>query len=95
MKADLLEGYTREQATFCKTKSSSCSNETGKVVHNTQQGSANCPDDHDERDPDRRGQLLQHQVRRNLCKDVCWEKRCDSDLVVVSSYSDRGFGRET
>jgi hypothetical protein len=54
------------------------------VLYNTEESSANTPNNHDEGDPKCRTSTLHHHVTRNFCEHVEGEEDGQSDLAIVS-----------
>jgi len=76
--------HTREETTFCDTKTGTSGEETVVVVDYTHQCTANTPSDHDERDPEGWSCLLHHQVGGDLCENVEWEEDGEGNLSRIS-----------
>jgi hypothetical protein len=62
------------------------------VLYNTEESSANTPDDHDEGDPKCGTSTLHHHVTRDFCEYVEGEEDSQSNLIIVSISYNRVSG---
>jgi len=81
-----VEGDTREETTLSETEGSTSSKETVVVLHDTEEGSGNTPENHDEGDPECGTSALHHHVGRDLSQDVEGEEdgQCNLSMFISS-----------